>query len=554
MKKIFTFLVILLGIPTILPLFRTGLFPVHDATQVARVFTMGKALADGMLPVRMVDYLGYNLGYPIFNFYGPLSYYFGGLFTLFGFSALVSTKLMIGVGMLLAGVSMYLLVSTIFGKKAGLTASILYLYAPYHALDLYVRGAVGELWAYALLPLIFYGLWNIYQTGKFRFVVITSLSLAGVIFSHNLTAFLVTPFIFLVFVLLLIASWRKKMFISIYYLSGGLFLGGLLSAFYSLPALLEMKFTNVASVLGGGSNPLDHFVCPVQLWQSPWGYGGSVPGCTDGLSFMLGKIHILFVLLGLAALGYLLKRKFSQEFLVMVVTFISFIFSIFMMLPSSTFIWQSIPQLAYVQFPWRFLSLTSLSIAVIAGGVVYVLARVRYTASVVVVLLSIALSIAVYTKYFTPQFYDLDIKKYEDISRITWDVSRISDEYLPKGILKPSSKDEVPKSFVDPVSAQLRVDKTVLKTQLKVVDLTSTSGLIRLNLASFPGWQIKLDHKIIVPKVVNSMYELYLSNGRHLIEARYIQTPIEKAANVLSIIGLSFLIIGIIRARKSRNL
>ena len=140
MKKLFIIVVIFLAIPTILPLFHQGLFPVHDDTQVARVLTMGKALKDGLLPVRWVDFLGYNFGYPIFNFYAPLAYYIGGFFILFGFSALISTKIMMGLGMMLAGISMYLLASSIFSKKAGFLSAVLYLYAPYHAVDLYVRG------------------------------------------------------------------------------------------------------------------------------------------------------------------------------------------------------------------------------------------------------------------------------------------------------------------------------------------------------------------------------------------------------------------------------
>jgi len=50
---------------------------------------------------------------------------------------------MMGLGMLSAGVSMYLLSTSLFNKKAGSIMAVFYLYAPYHALDLYVRGAVG---------------------------------------------------------------------------------------------------------------------------------------------------------------------------------------------------------------------------------------------------------------------------------------------------------------------------------------------------------------------------------------------------------------------------
>src|SRR3989338_6324726 len=103
------FLVLILSFWAIKPLLIPGFFPMHDDTQVARVFEMGKMLGSGVFPVRWVPDLGYGYGYPIFNFYAPLAYYIGGAFILLGFDALLATKLMMILGILLASVFMYLL-------------------------------------------------------------------------------------------------------------------------------------------------------------------------------------------------------------------------------------------------------------------------------------------------------------------------------------------------------------------------------------------------------------------------------------------------------------
>src|SRR3989338_10214440 len=76
------------------PLTIAGFFPVHDDTQPARIYEMAKALKFGQFPVRWVPDLGYGYGYPLFNFYAPLPYYFGAAFYLFGFNVLSATKLM----------------------------------------------------------------------------------------------------------------------------------------------------------------------------------------------------------------------------------------------------------------------------------------------------------------------------------------------------------------------------------------------------------------------------------------------------------------------------
>ena len=161
MKKVFLpiLAILILSIFTLIPLFHNGFFSVHDNTQVPRVFEMFSSLRDGVFPVRWVQDLGYGYGYPIFNFYSPLPYYIGG-FLSFIFTSLVATKIMFGIGIIVSGISMYLLVNAFYGKKAGVLSSAIYLYFPYHAVNLYVRGAVGEFYAYAFLPLVFLGLFG----------------------------------------------------------------------------------------------------------------------------------------------------------------------------------------------------------------------------------------------------------------------------------------------------------------------------------------------------------------------------------------------------------
>src|ERR1035437_6316637 len=285
-------LIIVLSFWAVKPLFHPGFFPIHDNTQVARVFEMAKSLKMGMFPVRWVPDLGYGLGYPIFNFYAPLSYYFGAMVNLAGADALMATKVMMGFGIILAGICMYFFAKELFGKIGAVVAALFYVYAPYHALDIYVRGDVSEFWAYAFIPLVFYGLWKIYKNKSWFYVSVSSVGYAGIILSHNLTAMMVTPFLLLYILLLAVASYRKKQKKAIIYLLSGAIFGVIISCFYWLPALLEMKNTNVLSTIGGGANFVDHFVCINQLWSSPWGYGGSAPGCIDGLSFMIGKLYI----------------------------------------------------------------------------------------------------------------------------------------------------------------------------------------------------------------------------------------------------------------------
>src|SRR3990167_1709125 len=120
LKKLFPFfLIIILSFFAIRPLLLNGFFPMHDDTQPSRVFEMASALKDGMFPVRWSADLGFGYGYPIFNFYAPLAYYIGALFNIIGFNSLDATKLMMILGIVLSGFSMYILAKEFFGKLAG---------------------------------------------------------------------------------------------------------------------------------------------------------------------------------------------------------------------------------------------------------------------------------------------------------------------------------------------------------------------------------------------------------------------------------------------------
>ncbi|MBI2028371.1 MAG: glycosyltransferase family 39 protein [Candidatus Levybacteria bacterium] len=457
LKKYFgIFVVLFLSFWAIKPLFIPGFFPMHDDTQVARVFEMGKALRDGMFPVRWVPDLGYGYGYPIFNFYAPLAYYVGGLFTVLGFDALISTKIMMAVGVLLSGIFMYLLAREFWGELGGIVSSLFYIYAPYHALDIYVRGDVAEFWAYAFVPLMFWGFFKVFKEARLKYIVIGSLGYAGVILSHNLTAMMVTPFLIIVILLHCYIAYKNKKILNTYYLILTAILGLMLSSFYWIPALLEMKHTNVLSQIGGGADFRDHFVCINQLWDSPWRFGGSIPGCIDGLSFKVGKLHIiataLVMILFLFSHFFNKKVKYlndiyhlSNGIWVIWFSIVGLLISIFLMLDVSQPIWEAIPAISFFQYPWRFSLLISFFSSLLCGSLILLLAEFKIKQFLTAVLLAIFI-LYFNIKLFMPQtIYQKTVNDYTSEKALKWEASKISDEFLPPDFKIPKSEAEVAK-------------------------------------------------------------------------------------------------------------
>ncbi|MBI3984707.1 MAG: glycosyltransferase family 39 protein [Candidatus Levybacteria bacterium] len=547
-------LIIIISFLAFKPLLTSGFFPIHDDTQVARVFEMTKALTDGMFPVRWSSDLGFGFGYPIFNFYAPFAYYVGGFINLFIQDALVSTKLMMILAISLSGVSMFIFARQFFGKIGGLVSCLLYLFAPYNALNIYVRGDVAEFYAYAIAPLVFWGLYKVSKEKDFKYIFVTSISFALVIISHNLTAFMLTPFL-IMFALFTVFRERE----SIKRILVSFVLGLLLSSFYFIPALLEMNYTNVISQVGGGADFRDHFVCFSQLWSSLWGYGGSAKGCVDGLSFMVGKTHIVLFLISLIAVAVLffikktIFEKDMENIFYILVFFLFSAFSIFLMLDLSKFIWELLKPMAFFQYPWRFLIITTFSLSFISGSFIWLLNKFikgSYLITVGLVLLVIILFLNL--KFFTPQYINTKTAKdYTNTETIKWNISNITSEYMPKGFSKPKQFSEI--ANIDSIKNEdLEVISQEQKTQLIKLNVNSKrQQSIIYPLAYFPAWKGYVNQESVNVIENKKGIEIRVPKGESQILLKYESTTVENLANLLSLAGIITLIAGIIYSRKA---
>jgi hypothetical protein len=527
MKKWSFVLVLILSLGAVWPFFYSGFFPMHDDTQVVRVYEMSQALRDGQFPVRWVADLGYGYGYPIFNFYAPLPYYFGAFFNLIGFDALLATKIMFVFGIIFSGLTMYFLARRFWGEVGGIVAGIFYIYAPYHAVDIYVRGAVGEFWAMAFTPLVFWGLAKIFYREQ-NGVLIGGLGLAGVILSHNLTALMLLPFLVLSGLFAFFFSGKRKLFAIDSLL---LTLCGLsLSAFYWLPALTEMGLTRVSEQIGGGANFRDHFVYLDQLWASPWGFGGSAPGRLDGMSFIIGKLHFL---VGLLSLFWLSRRG------VIILGWGFLILAVFLLTGYSNFLWASLPVMAFLQYPWRFLAMVILAISFLAGAFFLFLSkRGKLFLGVGLSLVMISLNL----KYFRPQnFLNKTAADYLARENILWTTSRISDEYLPKDFLRPQKKEEVAWQKLEILQGKGVLKRQKVRSNQQFFDLEAkTEGEVVLNTAFFPGWRVLVDDQEREPIVKSGRMEVFLPTGTQRLEVKFVNTNLRNLANLISLTSAGF--------------
>src|SRR4030043_876111 len=164
---------------------------------VIRFSAFHQTLVTGQFPVRFVDRLNNNYGYPVLNFLYPLPFYWAEIPKILGFNFVNSIKIIFILSTLVSAIAMLWALSQIFSKEASFAGAVIYLFTPYRFVDLYVRGSLGENLAFAVIPLILGCIFKIAHEKKL-YLLLLSISTALLVLSHNVIAFLFLPLFLLI--------------------------------------------------------------------------------------------------------------------------------------------------------------------------------------------------------------------------------------------------------------------------------------------------------------------------------------------------------------------
>jgi len=558
MKKYF-FLLIIALIPAVFFLMRPNVYwNMHDDMQLIRQLSIEKCLQDGQIPCRWSPDLGYGYGYPLFNFYPPMPYIVGQVFRTFGLSFVTTVKLTALVQIIAAGLAMFLLARSLFGPMGGFLSALFYSYAPYHALNIYVRGAMNEAWAAVFFPLIFYFSRKLILESKTIHLILLSLSFSGLLLSHNPMALTFIPFLFLWVIFFFFSSYTvfplslKNLFT--YILSKKqvilkLFLSGLLaimfSAFYTLPVLFETKYVQIESMFNNYYHWSVHFTSIFQLFFSSfWGDGASVWGQQDNMSFMIGYLHWLVPLAILLIIVYktIKLKNFNLKLysLPILLVFLG-IFAAFMTHERSVLLWKIFTPIQKIQFPWRFLN-HSLFLLSLSVGTIFSLLKIKSTKINKIVLIVLSALVLVFNlRYFTP-ITSGPITDEQKFSGKAWENQITSGiyDYLPK--TAPTAAKGPAKPYIDfvvPGSVKYLIagEKKGTDWIFFNLDLTSEAE-VGLPILYFPNF-VLTDYGKIIPTYPDSelgRVTTRLSAGNHQLYLKLRDTPIRTFSNYLSLI------------------
>ncbi|HLD11831.1 MAG TPA: 6-pyruvoyl-tetrahydropterin synthase-related protein, partial [Patescibacteria group bacterium] len=499
---------------------------------------MHQCFNDLQLPCRWVPDLGGLYGYPLFIFYGPLPYYVGELLYLLSGSLLLSVKLLFAISFYGSIIGMFLFAKAYFGPKGAAIASFLYAFLPYRAVDLYVRGALAELWGLMFIPFILFAMKKTVDTPKARYKVLLAFSLFGLLTSHNLSSVMFLPILvsYALFLLVRAKRWR-----SVFRMGIGVVVGFLLSAFYTIPQIFEKSLVHVETTTMGYFGFTEHFKGIKKLFfDRSFGYGASVReypgGPTDDMTFQIGIVHwIGACIAGVVAL--LLWKKGKRKLAILLMLFEAvFLLSVFLIHPRSVFVWQALPFMAYLQFPWRFLLVVGFVTSFLGGGIT-LLSSSRRT-QILMVIVVYVLSALFYFSYFQPKEY-LQVNDEFYFSAQEWDrqIKRSIFDFLPKSAEAPPAElATVPYEILD---GEMTVND-FSKNSRAISFTTEGTGTVRVSQYYYPGWIASLDgnKEAITYNNPLGLMTLAIPEGTHRVHFSFEETTDRSISDALTLVGI----------------
>lgn len=524
-----------------LPLFQFKVMSGHDALEyLPRNVEFYEGLRAGQLLPRWAPDLNAGYGEPFFNFNPPGIYYLSAFFHGLGFSFVAAANLACFALLLLAGLGMYLLAGEFFGPRGGLVSAAAYLFAPYLLVALYVRHALADFSAFAPIPLALWGLYRFVAGGRCPALALGAVSLALLLLSSNPVALITVPALALLVVWLAWAgrSWRAL-------LRGGwcLALGLGLSAFFWLPALVERDFVQVFRLLEGYLSYRNHFVYPGQLIRAPWGYGLSLPGPADGMSFAIGPVHLVLVGASVVLIRRL-RATPGRGGLLVTYSLVLLLLAAFFSSTASQFLWDRLALLQYLQFPWRFLSLVAASTAFLSGCPFLLLPPdARRLANGLMGGIIVALVLFGLPRARPETFLEIADGDYsprviaaENIAVTT------AGEYAPIWVQeRPRTPAAAALTILSGRGRVQVIGRSPARAEFRATVMEA--AWLRVNTFYFPGWTLYVDgaRRAIDFRNPQGVMEFALKPGEHLVQVVFADTPIRLWSARLSLLALALL-------------
>jgi len=505
---------------------------------------------EGILFPRWAEWANWGFGEPRFIFYPPASWLLGA--TL---GSILPWKMVPGafiwLALVLAALSMWRLAREWLPGRQALTAGILYAVNPYHLVMVYYRSDFAELLASALFPLVVLGALRVARDGWVR---VPGLALAfALIWLSNAPAAVIATYSLS---LMLVVGFALRRDLRPLFAGATAMVGGFgLAAFYILPAAWEQRWVQISQALTENLRPAQNFLFTH----------------SNDPEFVLFNWKVSSVALGtilVTALAAVSVARQRRTFLQLWWTLLALgAASAFLMFPPSVFLWQHLPKLQFVQFPWRWLLALDVVFAVFVAAILQT-SRKQWLGWTVILLATGAIG----TTLANGTWWDSeDIPVLMNAIRSQHGYEG-TDEYEPLGSDRYQLPGQPPASADDSDQASLNELANAAAPKIATIDResevrtpmndknahierwsaetkvfsskTNQPVALALRLLNYPAWEMEVDRTVVRGGSLPDTGQLWLQDpaGEHSVDVFFQRTWDRTAGSAISILSALLLL------------
>jgi hypothetical protein len=546
------------------PFFWFGSASGHDFEfHVASWLDVAGQWKEGIVFPRWAEWANHGFGEPRFIFYPPLSWLLGPLLSFLVPWNYVPMAFIVFV-QTFAGISAFAFARRILPERAALFGAVCYAANPNALLIIYMRSDYAELLASAFFPLLFLaalglgGLLGNRSESKGGAVVFFSVAFAAVWLSNAPAGVMASYSAMLLFTWM---AFREKSWWPLARGVGGIALGFGLAAFYLVPAAYEQRWVNIGQALSAGLLPSENFLYTVindpEHTLFNWiasttamvmmvvaavaslagrcrggSTGGAEPGPDKECESQLGSKGV--------------AEEVWRALLLLEVL------ATLLMLRPSFVLWQVLPKLRFVQFPWRWMSILGVSFAYfVAAAVATRRFRWIWVGGMLVVLAGLA------TFFVRATWWDSD-----DVSTLRAGIAAGTgfdgvDEYDPVGADHYNLPATAPPVKILPDASDRAAGATVLMERWTATEKklrVTALGPVRvgMRLLNYPAWRVEVNGQRVVPERAadSGQMILELPAGESPVSVRFVRTGDRTLGGVLSLISALLAIVLMVKTKR----
>ncbi len=485
----------------------------------------------------------FGYGEPRFLFYPPASWTLGAALSAI-FPWTLASDIYICIALVAAGVSMFMLARRFVDRKSldgrsldhtslkrrdAIFAAVLYTVNPYHLVIVYWRSAFAELLASCLVPLLLLFVLRAVEGDKdvevrWRAIVPATLPLGLVLAAAWLTNVPAAIMIHYSLALLLVYyAWRRRSLRLLVVGAGAVALGACLAAFYLLPAIYEQHWIDIGQAVSAGSRPADSFL-----------FIHTSDADHDAFNHIISWVAVLEMGIILIAAGAARRWRDTQREIWSVLLGWAIACSL-LMFPVAGILWNVLPKLQFMQFPWRWLLCLSLIFCLfVTSGLRRWWWRGAVCGLAIVVIL-------MGWHWFQAPWWDnaSDLREMQD-NMATGAGYEGVDEYTPLGA-EPAAIDKSARHVtVDgPAHAAILVDRWDAESRAFTAEMSAPDRLA-LRLFRYPAWQVEVNGRAVETSAKPETGQMLVpvEGGMNYVKVRFVRTWDRTAGGWISLIAV----------------